>query len=81
MLFLSSADFFLKNIFHEHYRSVKQFGSRSGAYLNKGYQQTTQVTTSKERINKQMLNVSSLRNYRKQMERAPVIPKVLLGRN
>ena len=36
MLFLSSADFFfkinfLKNVFHEPYWDVKQFGSRSGS--------------------------------------------------
>ena len=56
MLLLSSADFFQK-FFREHYQSVKQFGHRSGPTecwvqtVCKVNEQTTEVTTSKERVN------------------------------
>ena len=59
MPFLSSADFFqinfFKEIFHEHYQSVKLFGSRSGPTfwvqtVCQGSQQTTKVAASKGRV-------------------------------
>ena len=60
ILFLLAADFFkiyfFKKFFQELYQRVKQFGSRSGPNfwfqtVCKGYQQTTKVTPSKERVN------------------------------
>ena len=64
MLLLSSDDlfskltFFSKYIFHEHYQSVKRFGSGSKLFAQ-GYQQTTKVaaTCSKEGVN---LNVGHM---------------------
>ena len=60
MLLLSSTDSFsfsfffkinlFKNFFQEHYQSVKQFGSYT-ITVCKGYQLTTKVAASKERVN------------------------------
>ena len=61
-MLLSSADLFFKTnffkkLFQEHYKSVKQFGSRSTDILSvmiwvqtvcKGYQQTTKFAASKK---------------------------------
>ena len=50
---------FFKKLFQEHYQSIEQFGSRSGRTfcqtVYKGYQQTTKVDASKERVKDIML--------------------------
>ena len=58
---------FFKNFFHEHYQSVKQFGSDQDRHFPvliwvqtvcKGSQRTTKVTTCKERVNSKVLRMA-----------------------